>query len=303
MANVIKKYWDIFGGIVTTIFLTMISKFELTKVQLCSYIIMLLLVNIGVFKVIKQAIDNKRQRHHNLIDSAVDNQRPVKAIRMAQHPTEDGEEIGKVLIKIWGGIKKIMEKLKTFWSKFKGYILTVALFTLSMVEYCGGFINDLCGGALTINDIEVLPMVTLAATVVVGLISNGYSKEQRDAIKVLLNAGKTKEVIDPAVKAQLKVKLVDSESSLKTLHKGKSTLEAKLKTLNNDLTSAKTTYDAKVKLFNMQPQLATNTEVNEARAEVTRIEANINSTKAELEKCNALITTTTTTINAIKGQL
>lgn len=287
MANVIKKYWDIFGGVATGVTLTLLAKFELSKIQLYYSIIILILVSIGVWKIIKQTLDKKKEnkRLPNALDSAVDSQRGMKAVRLAQNPTRDGEEIGKLLIRLWGGIKKIMEKLKTLWSKYKGYLLTFALAVLTAVENCGGFINALCGGVFTINGVEVLPVVTLAATTIVGLISNGYSAEQNSKIKALFSKKDKNAVVNAEIKKALKT----DEAKLKEYNK-------ELTTLNNTLNSCKIIHEAKKQMYEMTPRLATEEDVQNAANEVVNTEAKIVEKKAEIEKLNK-------NIGAYKSQL
>ena len=61
MFEIIKKYWDIFGGIATAIGLSIIAKLQLETVQLYYSIVILALVCIGVFRVLKQAIEKNRK--------------------------------------------------------------------------------------------------------------------------------------------------------------------------------------------------------------------------------------------------
>ena len=79
-----------------------------------------------------------------------------------------------------------MGKLKTFFSKYKGYISTVLLGLLTIIEQYGGYINTLFGGGFVIGGIEIIPVVTFAITIIVGILSNGFSKEQMEKIKALI---------------------------------------------------------------------------------------------------------------------
>ena len=85
----LKKYWDIFGGVLTGLTLSLVAHFELNTIQLYTSIIILCLVSIGVLRIIKQ----KTERKKTIIDSVIDHQKPVRAINMAQNPTQDGEEL------------------------------------------------------------------------------------------------------------------------------------------------------------------------------------------------------------------
>ncbi len=98
------KYWDIILGIVVGFVLSLLAHNELEKIQIIYSVIILMLVSIGIFKVIKQAVDKgKKERGHNIIDNVVNAQQPVKALNMAQNPTKAGENIGKLIILIWRG--------------------------------------------------------------------------------------------------------------------------------------------------------------------------------------------------------
>jgi uncharacterized protein (DUF697 family) len=134
----------------------------------------------------------------------VDGHQAVKAVRMAQNPTKDGEVLGYATIKLWEGLRMIIKKIKKLCDKFKGIALSVALGIVTVAEMYGGFINGLCGGQLTINGIEVIPLVTLGASIVVGIVSNGWTKEQKEKINALLKSGTAEMVIAEAKKTETK---------------------------------------------------------------------------------------------------
>ena len=300
----IKKYWDIIGGTLTGVLLAFVAKFELITVQLYYSIIILILVSIGVFKIIKQAIENQlkkkpRDRKHNIVDDMVDAQRPVKAISLAQQPLREGEKLGKLILTTMRGAKRAMKKLKELFDKFKGYLLTIALGILTVIEMCGGFINDLMGEALTVNGVEILPIITLGCTIVVGLVSNGYTKDQRDKIKTLFQKSTTNEL----VLAEIKKSIKENDAKLKEFNKILIAKETELATLEAQLEGAKNTHEAKQEMFKMVPQLATAEDVQLAANEVVNIEAKIVEKKTEIESTQKSITNLTTTINALKNQL
>jgi hypothetical protein len=301
---VLKKYWDILGGIITAAILSILAEFKLDRIQLIYSIVILMLVSIGVWRIIKQAIDKNKttkvkQRAHNIIDDMVDTQTPVKSINLATNPTREGERLGKLILETIKRGKKKMKKLKVWFDKFKGYILTIALGILTVVENCGGFINSMFNDALTIKGVEVLPIITLVAAIVVGILSNGYTKEDRERIKALF----TKKPTNELVAAQIKKTLKESELQLKELNKSLIIRETELENLNTLYTSAKNTHEAKEEMFRMVPQLATREEVQAAANEVVNIEARINDKQEEIDKINAQIATLTTKINALKIQL
>lgn len=302
MIGFIKKYWDILGGIAAGFLLTVISNYELEKIQLYYSVIILTLVSIGIFKIIKQAVEkqgDKKERKNNIVDSIVDGQRSVKAINIAQAPTKDGEKIGEIIIIFYKGVKKIMKKIKEFISKFKGYLLTIALAILTVIEMCGGFINSIFGGALTINGISIIPVITLVCTAVVGVISNGYTKEQQEKIKALFSTSTTNELVKEEIKKTIKEK----STQLTQFNKALTTLEHELANFESELETLKNTHQAKKEMYAMVPQLASSEDVQLAANEVVNCQAKIASKKDEITKIEATIANLTTTINALKSQL
>ena len=261
-----------------------------------------MLVSIGLLRVIKQAVEkqrNKRERKRSVVDSMVDGQKSIKAIRLAQSPTKEGERIGEFIIKLWEVNKKTMEKIKTFFSKFKGYLLTIALAALTVIEMCGGFINSLFDGALTVDGVEVLPFITLACTAVVGIISNGYSKEQKEKIKALFSKSTTNELVKEEIKKTIKAK----SSQLSEFNKILTTKQHELDNLNSELATLNNTMQAKWEMYQMTPQLATDEDVKLAQNAVSECEVKINSKTAEITETKATIENLTTTIGALKSQL
>ena len=133
MKDLIKRYWDIFGGTIGGIGLSIIANFKLDGIQLIYSVIILILVCIGLFKVLKNSIDKSFINQHKvLLDKIVDNQRHMKAIKMANEPTQTGEELGNVLIDTMKGGKKVMQKIKNvfvwigkYWQQIIGLLGTL----------------------------------------------------------------------------------------------------------------------------------------------------------------------------------
>lgn len=295
-----SKYWDIIVGVITGLTLAVLAKFDSERIQLINSIIILILVSIGVFKIIKQSIDkNKTKRKEALIDAIVNSQRPVKALNLALNPMKEGEKLGTKLIKLWEEVKYIMNKIKTFLDKFKGFILTAALSILTVVEMCGGHLNELVGGALTINGVELLPIITLGAAVVVGCISNGWSKDQAEKIKALFSKSSTNELVVAEIKKTVK----ENDAKLKEYKKLLAVKETELENCETMLKNAKNTYAAKKEMYNMVPQLATADDVQLAANNAVDCEAKVNDKKAEIEKLQETINRLTTTNNALRSQL
>ena len=302
MWEVVKKYWDIIAGFTFGLGLTFFSRFNLEKVQLSYSIIILILANIGVLRMVKQAVEKqkeRKERKHNLIDDIVDNTIAVKAVRLAQNPTKDGEQIGKILIKTIEGVKVVMNKVKTFFDKFKGIILSIALGILTIVEMCGGYLNTLCAGKLTVNGIELIPLITLVASVVVGIISNGWTKEQKEKIKALF----CKSTTDELVQAEIKKTLKEQEMKLRQCKSVLATKQTELDNLSSELVTKDNTLLAKVQMSGMTPKLATDEDVSIARIAVNEVKEKIEAKKKEITEMEKSIQTLNSTITALKSQL
>ena len=161
MLEAIKKYWDLFGGVITGIALTIVAKFKLEKVQLIYSVIILILVSIGILKIFKQTIEKKKnKRRETIIDKASDGYKAIKAIRLAENPTKEGEEVGKLILIIWRHLKFMLNKVKLFFDK---YGLPDNMLDIGTG---GGFPSVVT--ALAYPDIEITAVAELA----------GYCKEQ-----------------------------------------------------------------------------------------------------------------------------
>ena len=303
-----QKYWDLFGGLAIGILMAVFAKFQLEKLQICYSVIILVLVSIGFFRIIKQAVEKKveksrEKKRQTVIDTMVDGQTSVKAVRMAQNPTKDGEVLGRATIKLWEGLVKIMKnffnKVKVFLDKFKGILLSVALMVLTLVEQFGGFINQLFGGKLTLWGVEVIPFVTLVSAVVVGIISNGWTKDQKEKIKALFSKSSTDEIVHTEIKKTLK----EHEAKVKEYNKVLSTKQTELDNLNAELETKKNTHSAKVEMARMTPRLATDADVQLAYNAVKEVETKIEAKKKEIAEVENTIANLTSTITALKSQL
>lgn len=307
MIDLLKRNWDILSGLFTGLVITVASGFDIGVIQLTYSTLILMLVSIGLFRVVKQAIDKnkeqrnkrKKERQHNLIDEIVDTTTAVKAINLANKPTKEGERLGHLLIDIMKRGKRFMKEIKTFLDKFKGFILAFALAALSILEQCGGYLNALCGDVLAVNGVELLPIVTLVLSVVVGCISNGFTKEQWQTIKNLFTKKPTNEI----VKAEIKAKIKASEATLKDTNKLLVAQENELANLESQLLSAQTIHEARKEMFTMVPRLATAEEVQAAANEVVNVEAAIVEKQKEIDATKQKINVLTIDIRALKARL
>jgi hypothetical protein len=280
------------------------AHFESEVVRLVYSCEILILACIGLFRIIRQALEKGTKkkgngRKNSIIYNIVDKQLAVMATNIAQDPTKEGEKMSKLFITSLEVTKSIMKKVKAFFSKYKGYLLTVLLGILTAIETYGGFINQLFGGHMTIKGVEVLPFVTLLATMVVGLLSNGYSKEQLEKIKALFSKSSTAEL----VKAEIKKQLADNKTKHTQVLKILANNEAAFENLQSELESLKNTYFAKKEMYCMTPQLATEEDVVIAANAVKVCEDKIANKKIEIDEYKKTISNLEDTINALKSQL
>lgn len=298
MIRIIRENWDIIVGGGIGVVLTVLSDFKLQKIQLCYSVIILILASIGIVRVFKQALDKRyKRKEHSIIDAVLDSNKTIKVIGNAEAFEEEGERVGRTIINIMGVTK--MGKFKEFFSKFKGYMLTIVLTLLTILEMCSGYINELCGGTLTVKGVEVLPIATLVLAIIVGMLSNGFSSEQIKTLKSL--AGN--KVTNGLVVAEMKKNIKANEEKLSQLNKEYKLKIKELKELEVDIVDAKNTYEALTQMEKMIPQLATAEEVKLASNEIVNVQTEINAKKKEINEVGENIKILETTINAIKAQL
>lgn len=281
--------------------MAMLAKFQLYKIQLCYSIVILVLVSIGVLRIVKQAVDKShgKKSHDNMIDAVVDSQKAVKAINIAQNPTRDGEKLGKMILKTLGGVESKMKKIKQFYDKFKGIAMSIALGILTAIEMYGGYIGELLNGKFCINGVELVPFITLACAVVIGILSDGWTKEQKEKIKALF----AKSTTDELVKAEIKKTLKENEAKLKEFNKILATRQLELDNLNAELETKKNTLSAKREMSVMTPRLATEADVHLAEIAVNEVTTKIQAKKKEIAEVETSVKNLTTTIEALKSQL
>jgi hypothetical protein len=302
--DLVKKYWDLVSGFIVGMALSFMAHSDSDKVRLIYSIIILLLACMGLFRFIRQALERgkkKREeaRDRNLLDGMVDAQIAVRVINLAQEPTKEGEKYGRLFISLWEDTKDIMKKFKVYFDKYKGYLLTIVLGLLTAIETCGGYINQLCGGVLMVGNIAVVPLVTLILTIVVGILSNGFTKEQYEKVKALFSKASTKELVFIEIKKSLK----ETTEKHKQYNKILATKEVELANLQSELESLMNTYNAKKEMYVMIPQLATEEDVHLAANAVSECKVKISAKEAEIEDTKATITNLATTIGALKSQL
>ena len=300
MVSFFKKNWDIFGGIIIGLSMSALEKFQLYSLQVSYSVFILIVMNIAVLRMIKQSGEARRkERRSSIIDTIVDGQKAVKVMNIAQNPTKAGEVLGCRLIKFWEELKNIMKQFKTFFDKFKGIDLAIALGILTVIEMYGGYINELFGDKLVIKGVAILPYITLGASVVVGIISNGFTKEQKEKIKALFSKSSTNELILAEIKKTIK----DKSEKLSQFKKILSAQEVELENFENELVNLDNSYNAKKEMYCMIPQLASEEDVQLAHNAVAEAKAKIEAKKAEIEATRATVDELNKVINALKAQL
>lgn len=304
MWNLIKKYFDIFGGILLSIFLTIIARFKLEKIQLMYSIIILMLVCIGVCSVIKKTASNrvkkdKKERKINIIDKIVNSRKEVKAVNIAQNPLKEGEELYIAMKKSRKDIRKVMKKIKRFFDKFKGVILTILLTIISLISEYGGFVEDMFNGKPVIKGVNIISLVALISAIIVGILSNTHTTEQIKKIKELFTKKPSDEIVNEELKNQLKL----NEATRKSLEKQIENKNLSIDTFKQELEQAKNVYNAKIEMLNMTPKLATEEDVQNALSKVNEIEEKITKVKNDIIELDKKLFDVNTLITALKNRL
>lgn len=309
MWNLIKKYIDIFGGFIGALFISILARFKLYTIQLISSIIILILVCIGVCKLIKNSIETrqldennkkrKKKRKKIVVDKMVDSRQEMKAINIAQNPLQQGEELYNAMKKSRKEIKKIMKKIKRFFDRFKGYVLSISLAIVSIISQYGGFIEDLFNGKLIVKGVNIISLVAFIFSIIIGLLSNTYTKEQVLKIRELFTKKPTNQIVMEEIKNQLKI----SETNRKYTEKQIDNSNVNLDNLSKELEQAKNIYNAKIEMLNMTPQLATEEDVKNALSKVNEINSKIEKTKNEIIELEKKLFAINTNISVYKSRL
>ena len=191
--KIIKKYFDILGGIVSAIALSIAVDWELGDIQLIYSVIILMLVLIGMFKVViikyKEVHHLPHEQEHNAIDKLIDNQKPMKAIRFSQHPTQDGEELGKLIIETTnGGWRHMLEWIK----RNKGALISLLVTGIGILELVFNWCMEHISFGLNFN---IIGIIIAVAGLTVAVLTSGFGsvsfKEALAQLTDQLNGDKT----------------------------------------------------------------------------------------------------------------
>lgn len=255
MKDLIKRYWDILGGTITGLFLSIIAQWKLDSIQLIYTEIILILVCIGLFKVLKNGIDNfTKGRKKIVVDKLVENQKPMKAITLANEPTKTGEELGEVLIDTMKGGKKLMKKIKDvfvwirkYWQQLLGIVSAIGEYALYVYALVCDKLNfilqylpqnnawQICGKVgigIIVLLVVALQIRNMCKWVGVGSVekANEYLASKKEEVKSKLSAS-AKENVKKVVK--------DYQSQLKKVEKTISSLETQIKETDSSISSTK----------------------------------------------------------------
>lgn len=113
----LKQYWDILGGTLLGVIITVIFKWQIEKIQIAYSLIILILVFIGFLKVVFNDYEkNKKDKEGNedVLHKIVDSQISMKAIKISQNPMQEGETLGQLVLRSTKGKKNKMKKIKNF---------------------------------------------------------------------------------------------------------------------------------------------------------------------------------------------
>lgn len=119
--KIFKQYWDILGGTIIGIIISVLVDWHIEKVQLAYSVIILILVFVGFLKVLmsdcsKGKIEelNKNLIENDVLHKVANSQIPIKAMKISENPTLEGEELGILFLNSMKGRKKKMIKIKNF---------------------------------------------------------------------------------------------------------------------------------------------------------------------------------------------
>lgn len=302
MLDLIKKYCDIFSGTILGLMLSAFVSFKIEKIQLIYSVIILVLLCIGLFKVVKTSITKSMKRKKIMIDRIVENQKPMKAIIMAQNPTKQGEELAEVLIDTMKGGKIIMKKIKNlfiwigkYWQQIIGLIGTFAyavLITVMLIYDKFGFIlNKLpqtfawqLGSKIAIGVLSTIAVIFSVRNQVkwVGL---GSLDTARKYLEELANSNSKK--LSATAKASLKKALKTCKKTLADYKKDLATKQTKKTKLETQISDLKELM--KLGVGSDEELQETTTSLTQENALIADVQAKIDSLQSQIDKYESIL--------------
>lgn len=156
----LKRYWDVLGGTIIGLVSSFLVDWQVDKIQLIYSILILILLYIGLLKVLakhrKKVNKNKKEtqlvvEEKRLVDRMVEVQKPFKALHYAESPTQDGEELGNLILESVKEGQRGMEKVKKFFKwiwLYKEQLIGLLGSLVSAVLVVYAYIHDKFGWLL-----------------------------------------------------------------------------------------------------------------------------------------------------------
>lgn len=301
----VKRYWDVLGGTIIGLISSILVKWEIDKIQLIYSILILILLNTGLLKVLssyrrKQKIysntKNNKKEEKRLVDKIVEKQKPFKALHYAERPTEDGEELGNLVVETINGgknimnwLKKLLKWIRNYWQQIVGILCNLAYYLvvvyLAVVEKLSFITERLPEGlGWEIGTYVAYGLLTLFF---------GYYGIRNQVVWCGLGSNKSAEEFKESLKN--KANQIVSTLSSETKQRFKNMLnEAKkgLKEANNILSLTQVKYDKMLKEFDNQKEFimalqsigAENSTLETAQEKYTSLQLTLNELANELQK-------------------
>lgn len=252
MKDLIKRYWDIFGGAFCGLGLSYMVHWELNNIQLIYSIIILILVCIGLFKVLKTSVDKQLQRKQMVLDKLIDNQKPMRAISIANNPTKTGEDLAEVLIDTMKGGKKLMEKIKNlfawighYWQQLLGLfsaLITYGIYIYALLEEKFSFILNVLPQTAQFQLWGKIGLIVIATIILILTLRNEFKWVGLGSIETAKNyiEQKTEQInsqLSGDAKANVKKAVKQFESEYKKVVKEISNYESQIKSIESQIKS------------------------------------------------------------------
>ena len=305
----VKKYWDILGGTIIGLVASFIVNWQIEKIQLIYSVIILILMFIGIFKVFADKFGKTKKRVEiepndvNFVDKMMSVQKPIKALKLSQNPTEDGEEIGKLIIESMKEGEQSMKKIKDFFKWIWTYrqqilgllgafayaVLVTCVYVFDKFEWILSFFPATLGWEIAIK-------------VLVGLLSAIFLFfEVRNQVKWVGVGSLT------TAKKYLDEKANGTVTKLSP--QAKNLVQRVLKVLNTELKKLKAGYNKLLKEIEIKQEelkpleelltkgIYTNEEVAKIKNEIATLNVQLQETSANIEVYEAQITEYTNKLN------
>lgn len=267
LIKVIKEHLDLLFGTFIGLISAILVRWELNSVQLISSVIILILVLTGLFKV----GFSYNFKKHDPINKVVENQRPMKAIKIAQNPTQIGEELGELIIETTKGSKKMIKWIKNN----KGALVSWLVAVIGLLELIFNWLGEFLPLEIGFNIIGVI--ITIIGLIVATLTTGFGSIQFKEALAQLkdqLNGDET-DLKDITSIKYLKKQITIYNKSIDNLEKEIEKLNKKNSKVINDYQTCQH--------LNITIDNETKLQYDKYKAELNVINQKINSKKNALQ--------------------